>query len=395
MWTFNTVKSIRFAPGLLKYLGSEMKSANYKRVLLVTDPGMVQNTNIITRAQKYLKASGIDVLVFDKVQADPPESIVHEATEIAKDFKANSIIGLGGGSSLDVAKLVAVLALEQEKLEDIYGVGNVQGGRLPLTLIPTTAGTGSEVTQVSIVTTGATTKMGVVSPVLLPDIAIMDPELTYDLPAHITAATGIDAIVHAIEAYTSANPNNNPISRNLAIAALQKMIPVIERAVSCGSDDNDSSSISKEAARSDMMLGSMWAGQAFANSPVAAVHALAYPIGGHYKVSHGLSNTLILPHVLRFNAEKFPELYAELAALAFPATQSQPQSHSESAMQFIEELVQLSKMCGLEQSLRDVNIEHGALPLLASEAMKQQRLLVNNPRILNEKDILGIYQAAW
>jgi len=259
------------------------------------------------------------------------------------------------------------------------------------------SGTGSEVTQVSIVTTGATTKMGVVSPVLLPDIAIMDPELTYDLPAHITAATGIDAIVHAIEAYTSINPNNNPISRNLAIAALQKMIPVIERAVSCGSADNDSSSISKEAARSDMMLGSMWAGQAFANSPVAAVHALAYPIGGHYKVSHGLSNTLILPHVLRFNAEKVPEPYAELAAIAFPATQSQsqPQSHSKSAMQFIEELVQLSKMCGLEQSLREVNIELGALPLLASEAMKQQRLLVNNPRILNEKDILGIYQAAW
>jgi len=250
MWTFNTARSIRFGAGLLNTLGKECKQANHKRILVVTDPGMVANTNIIERAKQYLQASGIEVLVYDKVKADPPEAVVREATELAIDFKANSIIGLGGGSSLDVAKLVAILALKEEKLENIYGVGNVKGSRLPLMLIPTTAGTGSEVTMVSVITTGATTKMGVVSPVLLPDVALMDPELTYNLPPHITAATGIDAMVHAIEAYASASPNNNPISRQLAVTALQKMAPILERAVHDGKTDT--------AARAEDKISNMY-----------------------------------------------------------------------------------------------------------------------------------------
>ncbi|MGG2478986.1 iron-containing alcohol dehydrogenase, partial [Rhizobium sp. BR5] len=196
-----------------------------------------------------------------------------------------------GGSSLDVAKLVALLAKSGEALGNIYGVGNVTGERLPLVLVPTTAGTGSEVTPISIITTGAHQKKGVVSPVLLPDAALLDAKLTIGLPPAVTAATGIDAMVHAIEAFTSTSANNNPVSRALAKEALRLLGANIEIAVKTGTD---------LAARQGMLLGAMLAGQAFANSPVAAVHALAYPIGGRYHVPHGLSNSLVLPHVLRF-----------------------------------------------------------------------------------------------
>src|ERR671916_573671 len=184
-----------------------------------------------------------------------------------------------------------------------------KGPRLPLLLAPTTAGTGSEVTPISIVTPGAHEKKGVVSSVLIPDIALLDPELTLGLPPHVTAATGVDAMVHAIEAYTSASPNNNPVSRALACEALRLLGRNIRRAVHHGQDSD---------ARAAMLLGSMLAGQAFANSPVAAVHALAYPIGGHFGVPHGLSNALVLPHVLRFNAPACGSRYAELLPHAFP-----------------------------------------------------------------------------
>ena len=192
---------------------------------------------------------------------------------------------------------MALLAVGKEKLADVFGVGNAKGPRLPLILIPTTAGTGSEVTPISIVTTGENEKMGVVSPVILPDVALLDPELTLGLPPPVTAATGIDAMVHAIEAYASASPNNNPLSRGLARQALTLLGGAILKAVHEGA---------RHRGARRMLLGSMLAGQAFANSPVAAVHALAYPLGGHFHIPHGLSNALVLAHVLRFNAVTAP-----------------------------------------------------------------------------------------
>ena len=269
-------------------------------------------------------------------------------------------------------------------MKDIYGVGNITGGRLPLILIPTTSGTGSEVTPISILTTGKSEKMGVVSPVLIPDIALLDPELTLGLPAHVTAATGIDAMVHAIEAYASTSANNNPLSKVLAKQALRLMGAALETAVHTPRDIE---------ARSDMLLGSLLAGQAFANSPVAAVHALAYPIGGHYKVPHGLSNALVLPQVLRFNAVTAPQSYAEIAACAFPDLAGlSPQA---AATAFAEAMADLSKRCGLQQRLRDLGIKRGALPMLAGDAMNQTRLLVNNPRTVTQADALAIYEAVW
>lgn len=382
-FVFNTSKSVQFGAGALARLGDLVRREIGARVMLVTDPGMMA-TGIVERAMAVLLAADIAVELFQGVVADPPEAVVLAAVDQARAAGIEGIVGLGGGSSLDVAKLVAVLALGNEDLASIYGVGNVKGRRLPLILVPTTAGTGSEVTPISIVTTGASEKMGVVSPVLLPDVALLDPELTLGLPPHITAATGIDAMVHAIEAYASASPNNNPVSRILATQALTLMGGAILTAVRDGSD---------LAARSDMLLGSMLAGQAFANSPVAAVHALAYPLGGHFHIPHGLSNALVLPHVLRFNTVTAHQPYAELAPFAFPdlaAFEGQ-----ERAAAFCDRLAGLSRDCGLQTNLRAFGIAEDFLPRLAADAMNQTRLLVNNPRPVTLADALSIYRAAY
>ncbi|MBC7142341.1 MAG: iron-containing alcohol dehydrogenase [Rhodobacteraceae bacterium] len=380
---FNTTKSVQFGAGALNRLGDLVRAQIGSRVMLVTDPGMMA-TGIVERALAVLEAAGVAVVLFKDVAADPPEAVIHDAVREAKEARIEGVIGLGGGSSLDVSKLVAVLALGQEELRGMFGVGNAKGPRLPLILVPTTAGTGSEVTPISIVTTGSNEKMGVVSPVILPDIALLDPELTLGLPPHITAATGIDAMVHAIESYASANANNNPVSRMLATQALTLMGRSVLRAVQVGSDIE---------ARSDMLLGSMLAGQAFANSPVAAVHALAYPLGGHFHIPHGLSNALVLPHVLRFNAKTSPQPYADLAPYAFPELAVlEGQARAEA---FCDRLAELSKACGLQASLRAMNIPADFLPRLASDAMNQTRLLVNNPRPVTEADALAIYRAAY
>ncbi|APX89430.1 alcohol dehydrogenase [Brevirhabdus pacifica] len=384
-FTFNTTKSIRMGAGLAAELGAIAHEVLGPRVMLVTDAGMMA-TDIIHRAQTVLDEAGVAVTLFADVVADPPEAVVKAAAAQAREAGVTGVLGLGGGSSLDVAKLAALLAASDQPLAEAYGVGNAKGPRLPLMLVPTTAGTGSEVTPVSIVTTGAREKMGVVSPVILPDVALLDPELTLGLPAHVTAATGIDAMVHAIEAYASASPNNNPISRALAREALRLMGGALLRAVRTPDD---------LAARSDMLLGSLLAGQAFANSPVAAVHALAYPLGGHFKLPHGLSNALVLPHVLRFNAVTAPQAYAEIAAIAFPEMGGTGQGAQALAADFADALAGLAMECGLPERLRDAGVTREALPALARDAMNQQRLLVNNPRPVAEADALAIYEAAF
>ena len=382
-FTFNTAASIVFGESAAARIGALAAGRGWRRVCVVTDPGLVR-LGMIEPALDALREAGVAVSVFSDVEADPPEPIVHAAVKAAADHGADAVIGFGGGSSLDVAKLVALLSRSGEALAEVYGVGKAKGPRLPLMLVPTTAGTGSEVTPIAIVTTGTSEKMGVVSPVLLPDVALLDPELTLGLPPAVTAATGIDAMVHAIEAHASASANNNPVSRALARDALRLMGAAIETAVHDGAN---------RAARGDMLLGSMLAGQAFANSPVAAVHALAYPIGGHFHVPHGLSNALVLPHVLRFNAETAGPVYADIAPVAFPAladigTQAR-------GMAFADALADLSVRCGLRPRLRDVGIPKSALEMMAADAMKQTRLLVNNPRPVALADALAIYRAAW
>ncbi|AFP29321.1 iron-containing alcohol dehydrogenase [Marinobacter sp. BSs20148] len=382
-FTFNTTKSIICEPGSIKRLGTLVRAQIGKSVLLVTDAGLIK-AGLLGAATDSLTQAGVSYRVFDGVVADPPVSVVEAALAEARAANIDGVIGFGGGSSMDVAKLVALLIGGGEKLEDVYGVGQAKGQRLPLIQIPTTAGTGSEVTPISIITVGETEKKGVVAPQLLPDIALLDAELTLGLPAPVTAATGIDAMVHAIESYTSASANNNPVSRALAREALRLLGANIETAVKKGSNVQ---------ARSGMLLGAMLAGQAFANSPVAAVHALAYPIGGIFHVPHGLSNALVLPHVMRFNASVCADAYATLAPDVFPDLASvQRELRVE---EFINRLEALSADLGLEQTLREVGIGQSDLSAMAVDAMKQSRLLVNNPREVSEADALAIYKAAF
>ena len=382
-FTFNTTKSVICEPGAIKRLGQIVKEHMGKKVLLVTDPGLIK-AGLLDVATTSLNEAGVRYELFDGVVADPPVSVVEAALADALEAGVDGVIGFGGGSSMDVAKLIALLIGGGEKLDDVYGVGQAKGQRLPLIQIPTTAGTGSEVTPISIITVGETEKKGVVAPQLLPDIALLDAELTLGLPAHVTAATGIDAMVHAIESYTSASANNNPVSKALAREALRLLGANIETAVKDGSNVK---------ARSDMLLGALLAGQAFANSPVAAVHALAYPIGGIFHVPHGLSNALVLPHVMRFNAETCDKAYAILATDVFPDLATAPVD--QRVNQFIDRLEALSADLGLEQTLREVGIGESDLATLASDAMKQTRLLVNNPREVSETDALAIYKASF
>lgn len=383
-FTFNTTPSIVFENGALRRFGAVCGSRLGASVLFVTDAGL-RSLGLCNPAVASLEATGVSVCIFDSVEADPSLATLLKAVEAGRAAGVTGVVGFGGGSSLDVAKLAALLLGSDENIDEAWGVGQAKGPRLPLVLVPTTAGTGSEVTPVSIITVGEEEKRGVSSAIILPDVALLDPELTLGLPASITAATGIDAMVHAIEAYASKNANNNPLSKMLAREALRLLGANIETAVFNGANLE---------ARSAMLLGSMLAGQAFANSPVAAVHALAYPIGGTFHVPHGLSNALVLPHVLRFNAPDAAHLYAEIATDAFPHLNNEDGAQGRCAA-FIEELASLSQKLGLPQRLRDVGIGEEHLPKMASDAMKQQRLLVNNPREIGEADALAIYRAAW
>lgn len=272
-FTFATTPRVVCRAGAAADLGAILDGRLGPRVLLVTDAG-VRGAGLTEASLASLRAAGIAVAVFDGVHADPPEADVLAGVEAARAHGATGIVGLGGGSPLDVAKLVALLVGSGETLAGLYGVGLAKGPRLPLALVPTTAGTGSEATPISIVTTGkgadgAAEKKGVVAPVLLPDFAVLDAALTLHLPPAATAATGVDAMVHAIEAHASASANNNPVSRALAREALRLLGANIEAATLSPPD---------LAVREAMLLGSFLAGQAFANSPVAAVHALAYPL---------------------------------------------------------------------------------------------------------------------
>jgi alcohol dehydrogenase class IV len=306
-FTFQAPPNILFEAGASSRLAETVAGYGVKRVLLVTDKG-VRNAGLTKGAEASLARNGCTLTVFDEVEADPPSHIIERAIGLCRDNEIELVASIGGGSALDTAKLVAYLAKTPDRLDDIYGVGLAKGERLPLLLVPTTAGTGSEVTPIAIVTTPTTEKKGVVSPRLLPDWAILDPELTLGLPAHVTAATGIDAMVHAIEAYTSKH-KKNPMSDQLARQALSLLSGNVRTVCSNGSNLE---------ARSQMLLGSMLAGMAFANAPVAAVHALAYPIGAIFHVPHGLSNALVLTQVLRFNLPEAEALYAELAPIVDP-----------------------------------------------------------------------------
>lgn len=380
---FSTVPQLIVERGAARRLGRLLRDRHSAmRLCLVTDR-FLHASGLLAPALADLRDHGWEVTVIDDVVADPPDHVVAKAADRARDARAQVVLGMGGGSSMDVAKLIAVLCGSAQPLAEMYGIGKVAGPRLPLILMPTTAGTGSEVTAISIVTTGETSKSGVVSPLLMADLAILDAELTVALPAAATAATGIDAMVHAIEAYTSARLKN-PLSDMLARRAMQWLSRNL--LLACREPSNLD-------AREAMLLGAMLAGQAFSNAPVAAVHALAYPLGGHFHVPHGLSNALVLNHVLRFNLPAARPLYADLARVVQAGyAGADDLAAADGFIRYMEELVRAT---GIPRSLREVGVAQADLPMLARDAMMQQRLLVNNPRPVSEEDALAIYRAAF
>jgi alcohol dehydrogenase class IV len=327
-----------------------------------------------------LAGAGFETIVFDAVEQDPSRATLMAAVEAGQGCSA--VVGFGGGSPMDVAKLAAYLIGTGEALEELWGVGRATGRRLPLALVPTTAGTGSEATSVSIITVGESEKKGVSSAALRADWAILDAELTMGLPRAVTAATGIDAMVHAIEAYTSAH-KKNPLSDLLAREALRLIARNLKIACDSPADVE---------ARGAMLLAAHLAGVAFANAPVAGVHALAYPLGGHFHVAHGLSNALMLPHVLGHNMRAAMALYAELGPLIDARLEGL--GRQAQAQGFVEALVSLSRSVGLPQRLSQVGVTAADLDLLAASAMKQERLLINNPCPITQADARRLYEVA-
>ncbi len=385
MFNFHSTASLIFGNETAVNSTDQIVNLLGKNIFVITDEGLTE-LGLYNKTIKKLQSYS-NINIFNKVESDPSKSTLLKAFDEATVFKSTGVLGFGGGSSMDVAKLISLLLGTKQNIDTIWGVNNAKGPRIPLVLIPTTAGTGSEVTPISIITMDDKEKKGVSSKLILPDLAILDPLLTINLPPNITASTGIDAMVHAIEAYTSTNPNNNPISKMLSIEALKFLGSSIKTAVFEGHNIN---------ARSNMLFGSMLAGKAFANSPVAAVHALAYPIGGLFNISHGLSNSLVLPSVMKFNSinEETKKNYANLAPYVFKDLDNS-KSDEIVCNNFIDSLESLSKELKLPYRLRDLEIPEEACQLMASEAMKQTRLLVNNPRKIEESDAFNIYKSVW
>lgn len=380
---FQTVANIISGLGSIQELRNILTIKNYKKLLLVTDAGMIQH-DLHRPILDILEQLNLDYVIYSDVQADPAEHIILDAVNYAKREQVDVVIGFGGGSSMDVAKVIAILAdpKQQQSIQDLYGVNNAQAPRLPLILVPTTAGTGSEVTPISIVTTGETTKTGIVAPILYADIAILDANFTVGLPAYITATTGIDAMVHAIEAYTSKIKKNfyADMLAKQALKLLNKNLPLVLK--------NDSNL----EARQNMLLGSMLAGQAFANAPVGAVHALAYPLGGHFHLSHGHTNALVLLEVLKFNAPHAKQLYAELIQYLDPYSKGSTEGLCDL---FIDHMQRHLDSSGLTLKLNQLNVPEKMLERLAEDAMLQTRLLQNNPREMSKQHALEIYQAIY
>lgn len=389
-FTFQTVKQIYSGYQCIQHLNDWLITQQSTRVLIVTDAGLIAN-GLHQAVIDVLQHNQISYNLYSDIQADPPEHVVHSAVEFSRTHGIDTVIGFGGGSSLDVAKIIALMSHpeHQQSLNDMYGVEQVKGQRLPLVLIPTTAGTGSEVTPISIITTGETTKAGIVSSILYADAVFLDAQFSLNLPLSITAATGIDAMVHAIEAYTSVL-KKNPHSDLLAVQALKYLIHNLPHIL-----HDDLNPEERIQVRQNMLYGAMLAGQAFANAPVGAVHALAYPLGGRFHLTHGHSNAVVLCEVMRFNrvepqAEKW---YAELERHLNPTAASW--SDQVACDAWIERLSQIVKDSQLPLALNQMQIQKQDIQTLAQDAMQQTRLLQNNPRPLHLNDAYQIYEAIY
>jgi alcohol dehydrogenase class IV len=376
---FRTPGTIFSGPGSVAKIGDLRLLQGARHVLLVTDE-VLAGLGFANTVCKALREKNIDTTVFDAVEPEPTAKTVRTLVSQLADANVDAVIGLGGGSPMDVAKLAAFLLNSSQELEEIYGVGLATGERLPVIMIPTTAGTGSEVTSVAVVTADSGDKAAVLGPQFLADAAILDAVLTLGLPHKTTAATGVDAMVHAIEAYTS-GVRKNPASDGMALQAMSLLYANIRKVIEDGAD---------LGARHAMLNGSMLAGLAFANATVGAVHALAYPIGGLFHVSHGGSNAVVLTPVMRFNLPMAAAHYAEIARFVMPELGND--TDDVAANTLIETLGKLVPAVGLEDRLSDFGIVGEDVSALCEGALRQARLLSYNIRNIESDDISDIYR---
>jgi alcohol dehydrogenase class IV len=349
------------------------------RVMLVSSSAILPALGPVLDA---LRAAGLTVIKAPAVDREPTCVMFKEVLEIAAKEKVEGVLGIGGGSAMDVAKLVAALTYAHQKIEDVLGINLLEARELPLVCLPTTAGTGAEVSPNAILLDELDElKKGVVSPHLVPDAAFVDPLLTVTVPPAVTAATGLDALTHCIEAF--ANRFSHPAVDVYALQGIRLIAANLQRAVENGADIE---------ARADLSLGSLYGGLCLGPVNTAAVHALAYPLGGRFHIAHGVSNAVLLPSVLNFNLPKAAGRYAEVAVAMGVEGNGSPARTAEKG---IERLTELSRACRVPQTISELGIPRAAIPGLANAAMKVTRLLKNNLRPLTEEDAVQIYEAAY
>lgn len=396
-WEFYSTERIVFGNGSVQQLDTVLQRLKAKNVLLVTDPG-IKHAGIADRVLSLLKKADYNVVVYDQVVPEPPVQSAFDCYEFAKSqMDTDAIIGLGGGSSIDMAKIVALLVAHGGHPLDYAGENQVPGPIAPLIAIPTTAGTGSEVTSVAVLTDVENNlKVGVSDNYLRPAVALLDPELTIGLPAYVTACSGIDALSHAIEAYT-AKPysyiqaegpilfqGSIPISDALALQAIELIANNLTLAVQQGTNIE---------ARSNMLLGSLLAGMAFSNAGTASAHALAYPIGGLVKSPHGEVTGLLLPYVMEFNVDVETEKMVKIAQ-AF-GLNTQGLSKKEAGLAAVQAVLNLLEEIGLPSKLSQIGIEAKDIPEIAEKALQINRLVRNNPRVPTQKGYEELLRKAF
>lgn len=381
-FSFTGAKKVVFGNGSFDELVEHIKESGGNNPLIVLDKNLSES-GFREKVSAILDRGGIKYSIFDRVEAEPALELADEGTEIALKGGCDAVVGIGGGSAMDVAKAVAVLAANKGKAVDYLGLNKVPGRGLPKIMVPTTAGTGSEVTFTSVfVRKDLEKKEGMNSPYLYPELALLDPELTLSLPPEPTAATGIDALCHAIESYTSIN--SSPMSELVSLEAIDLISANLRTCVHDGSNLE---------ARGQMLLGSLYAGLGLANAGVGAAHSLSYPLGGKYGISHGLANTIMLPPIMEFNLPAALEKFAVIAAVMGEQTEDLPLR--DAAYLAVEAVEALIEDCGIYTGLEDLGIPEDAFPELAEIAMTVARPLENNPRKVTVEDAIEIYEQIY
>lgn len=381
-FTFQGAKKILFGDRAVDGVADEIRTIGGSKTLLVLDQGLEQ-AGVAQQVVGPLENRGISYVLFDKVSSEPAPALADEAAAIARAEACDLVVGVGGGSSLDVAKAAAMLVKNRGRAYDYIGLDTVPRPGLPTIMIPTTAGTGSEVTFTAVFTMREKrAKGGINSRFLYPDVALLDPTLTISLPSYITATTGMDALAHAIEAFTSLQ--SNPMSDLMAREAVALIGANLRTAVDRGAD--------LEARRS-MLLGSLMAGLALAGAGVGACHALAYPLGALFDVPHGMANAVLLPYVMEYNLEAAETRYAQIGSLTGACNKDD--STRACAEAAVESVRRLSRDIGIPETIGRLNIPRSAIEEMAKAAMEVARPIANNPRRMTKEAATGIYEAAF